>query len=81
MKQLEEKVRRLETPSMDTSTEENNSISNAVIQKSIHRTCHEVRTAGPSLTSGKYWIDPDGQGVGDDPINVFCDMSKGKIKP
>jgi hypothetical protein len=25
-----------------------------------------------------YWIDPDGQGVGDAPISVFCDMSTGK---
>ncbi len=38
------------------------------------RTCHETRAADPSLTSGMYWIDPDGQGVGDDPINVYCDM-------
>ncbi|EFX87112.1 hypothetical protein DAPPUDRAFT_312655 [Daphnia pulex] len=24
-----------------------------------------------------YWIDPDGQGVGDAPIYVYCDMAKG----
>ncbi|KAK4011383.1 hypothetical protein OUZ56_020497 [Daphnia magna] len=24
-----------------------------------------------------YWIDPDGQGVGDDPIYVFCNMTTG----
>ena len=44
-------------------------------QVAIHRTCHEARAANPSLPSGMYWIDPDGQGVGDDPINVFCDMT------
>jgi hypothetical protein len=24
-----------------------------------------------------YWIDPDGEGVGDDPIYVSCDMATG----
>ena len=47
-------------------------------QVAIHRTCHEARAANPSLPSGLYWIDPDGQGIGDDPINVFCDMSSGE---
>ena len=48
-------------------------------QVAIHRTCHEVRVANSSLPSGMYWIDPDGQGVGDDPINVVCDMTSGCI--
>ena len=47
-------------------------------QVAIHRTCHEARAANPSLPSGLYWIKPDGKGVGDDPINVFCDMSSGE---
>jgi hypothetical protein len=25
------------------------------------------------------WIDPDGQGIGDDPIYVYCDMTTGTI--
>ena len=42
-------------------------------QVAIHRTCPEERaTSNSSLPSGMYWIDPDGQDVGDDPINVFC---------
>jgi hypothetical protein len=44
----------------------------------IPRTCREARLSNPALTSGMYWIDPDGQGVGDDPISVFCDMISGK---
>ena len=43
------------------------------------RTCRELRAADPSLSSGMHWIDPDGQGVGDDPIYVYCDMTKGII--
>nr|CAH0110895.1 unnamed protein product [Daphnia galeata] len=43
----------------------------------LPRTCHEARLANPSLTSDVYWIDPDGQGVGEDPIQVTCDMSSG----
>ena len=43
----------------------------------IPRTCRELRAADPSLPSGMHWIDPDGQGVGGDPIYVFCNMSSG----
>ncbi len=54
-----------------------------VIQSSgkseIPRTCRELRAANPSLASGMQWIDPDGQGMGDDPIYVYCDMSTGKL--
>jgi hypothetical protein len=42
------------------------------------RTCRETRLSNPALASGMYWIDPDGQGVGDDPISVYCDMTSGK---
>ncbi|KZS14822.1 Contactin associated protein 1-like protein [Daphnia magna] len=38
------------------------------------RTCHEIHAANPSYASGMYWIDPDGQGIGDPPIHVHCDM-------
>ena len=44
----------------------------------IYRTCKELNQADPSLVSGMYWIDPDGQGVGDDPIYVNCDMKTGQ---
>lgn len=43
----------------------------------IYRTCRETRAADPSLSSGMYWVDPDGQGVGDDPIYVYCNMTSG----
>ncbi len=42
------------------------------------RTCRELRATNPSLASGMQFIDPDGQGIGDDPIFVYCDMSTGK---
>jgi hypothetical protein len=45
----------------------------------IPRTCREFRAANPSIASGMQWIDPDGQGIGDDPIFVYCDMSTGKL--
>ncbi|XP_046645838.1 uncharacterized protein LOC124336182 [Daphnia pulicaria] len=41
------------------------------------RTCRELQATDPSLSSGMHWIDPDGQGVGDDPIYVYCDMTSG----
>lgn len=54
-----------------------NSVSRSVEKKAVPRTCREGRANDPSLPSGMYWIDPDGQGVGDDPIYVNCDMIKG----
>ena len=70
VKQLEWKVRQLETRPNPIST----------VQKSIHRSCHEMFAADPSLISGFYWIDPDGNGTGDDPINVYCEMTTGKYQ-
>ena len=35
--------------------------------------------ADASLMSGRYWIDPDGNGAGDDPIQVACEKTRGKI--
>ncbi len=46
----------------------------------IPRTCRELRAANPSLASGMQFIDPDGQGIGDDPIYVYCDMATGKLR-
>ena len=46
-------------------------------RNAIFRTCQELRSSNPLLESGMYWIDPDGQGVGDDAIHVFCDMKLG----
>ena len=43
----------------------------------IPRTFRELKAMNPSLASGMQWIDPDGQGIGDDPIYVYCDMSAG----
>ena len=44
------------------------------------RTCRDIRDAHPSQSSGMYWIDPDGQGVGDDPIVVSCNMTTGILQ-
>ncbi len=43
-----------------------------------HRSCFELKTANPWLTSGMHWIDPDGENSGDPPIHVHCDMETGK---
>jgi hypothetical protein len=39
----------------------------------------EALTADPSLKSGMFFIDPDGHGMGDEPIYVYCNMTKGKF--
>lgn len=45
----------------------------------IPRTCNEARESGlPEFKeSGMYWIDPDGPGIGEGAINVYCDMATG----
>jgi hypothetical protein len=45
------------------------------------RTCQEALDSGlPEYkTSGMYWIDPDGLGIGDGAIYVFCDMTTGQF--
>ena len=56
-----------------------NNLETAIQSKSgTPRTCRELQAADPSLSSGMQWIDPDGEGVGDSPIYVYCDMSTGK---
>ncbi|KAI9557797.1 hypothetical protein GHT06_014546 [Daphnia sinensis] len=47
-------------------------------QNATLRTCHEIHVANPSYPSGMYWIDPDGQGIGDPPIHVYCGMEEGQ---
>ncbi len=72
---LQEKVVKLEFELHATNSKRK---SNSLATKNaMFRTCNEARTADPSLTSGMYLIDPDGQSVGDPPINVFCDMTTG----
>jgi hypothetical protein len=68
---LAEKVSRLE---MRNERETSRQLA---VRSAILRTCQEIRAADPSASSGMYWIDPDGQGVGDDPIYVHCDMASG----
>lgn len=73
---LAEKLAQLELVLMKNEPN-SNSVSRSVEKKAVPRTCREGRANDPSLPSGMYWIDPDGQGVGDDPIYVYCDMIKG----
>ena len=40
------------------------------------KTCLEARENDPTLKSGMYWIDPDGQ-QGDSAIYVYCNMTSG----
>ncbi len=74
---MEEKVLRLELAQLDNGERKTNQ---AEVKSAMFRTCSEAHTVDPSLSSGMYWIDPDGEGVGDDPIYVSCDMTTGTIR-
>ena len=43
----------------------------------VARTCHELRDSDPNLSSGMYYVDPDGPNVGENPIYVYCNMVTG----
>ena len=82
LQELELKVQLLETKLMEQEKQavqyHDQDTGKQVSQRvAIFRTCKELHQADPSLNSGMYWIDPDGQGVGDDPIYVHCDMATG----
>ena len=69
MTQLNNKVKQLE-----------NDIE-SLLQNGIQfKTCAEMHKSSPCLKSGMFWIDPDGHGVGDGPIRVYCNMTDGKMK-
>lgn len=74
---MEGKVLKLELELLVISERKTNQFAT---KNAMFRTCSEARTADPSLTSGMYWIDPDGQGIGDDPIHVNCDMTTGTLR-
>ena len=82
--QLEEKVQHQESiliaiqSQQPVSGKDVSAISSG--RSYVLRTCRETRAADPSLGSGMYWIDPDGQGVGDDPIYVYCNMASGSTE-
>ncbi len=77
VRNLEEEIGRLEPKTNKASL--HIASQKKMRQKPVHRTCTEIGEADSSLTSGMYWIDPDGSEVGDDPIFVFCDMTTGTI--
>ena len=84
--QLEGKVTRLEQKKqlqqellmekLKKDREISSSIGENSVGKSVFfpRICRELRASDPSLDSGMNWVNPDGQGVGDDPIYVYCNM-------
>ena len=86
---LEVKVNRLEETAQQKGTPTSNEFipshlalnDQRLMGKTVSfpRTCRELLAADPTLNSGLHFIDPDGQGVGDDPIQVYCDMTKGKL--
>ena len=75
---LTEKVIRLEYNIQNDKKSACEIGNRPVTTAAVPRTCREARSGDPTLNSGMYWIDPDGQGVGDGPIYVYCDMNSGK---
>ncbi len=45
----------------------------------LPRSCYELKATSPTAQSGLYFIDPDGQINGDDPVQAYCDMDTSMI--
>jgi len=65
----------------NTGDSHHSRIKNAVIAANIvgnkdflPRSCYELKATNPTAQSGLYFIDPDGQINGDDPVQAYCDM-------
>ena len=78
IRQLEEKIFSLESKVQQLEKTASKNVNQLTGKSTIPRTCREAHLADPSLASGMHWIDPDGQGVGDDPIFVYCNMTTGR---
>ena len=88
--QLETKVNKLEAAEVQLEhtlhSTLRNQRSNVAIESqstenkesTVYRTCQELRSNDPLLPSGIHPIDPDGQGAGDGPIYVYCNMTTGE---
>ncbi|MCM2348964.1 MAG: hypothetical protein NDI69_03015 [Bacteriovoracaceae bacterium] len=67
--------------SAKTSTEWSSFVTNPPTGTSLsncdatYRSCLDIKKAVPAATSGKYTIDPDGVGVGQAAVDVYCDMT------
>ena len=73
-------AREANTETVEDSTTSTISDDENLKQRLLYpKTCYDARASNPSLTSGMYWIDPDGQGRGDEPIYVYCNMSSGNF--
>ena len=82
LEENEKKIRELsKVKELEESLLDLESIMKSLLRNGIHfKTCADLRATNPFLQSGMYWIDPDGQGIGDDPIRVFCDMTNGTVQ-
>ena len=55
------------------------SITTNMKRDAIPRSCYEARLANPTLQAGNIFIDPDGNDIGEPPIQVYCD-AKGTVR-
>jgi len=76
--ELEHKLESILTTPVDNVGDHLRKQNAAVISANnrdfLPRSCYELKATNPSAQSGFYFIDPDGQINGDDPVQAHCDM-------
>ena len=78
---LKENPTKADVLGKSNSSEVNDNLLNVSERYSgFPRTCQDIIDGNPFAPSGQYWIDPDGQNAGDNPIYVDCVMTIGIIR-
>ena len=79
---LEKRIKQLESATPIKRTARSVVLSNTTAaaaadddEKYVGRSCQDLKFKDPSRLSGWYPIDPDGDGEGEPPIFVYCDMN------
>ena len=75
--ELEQKLESILTTPVDKGNharKQNSAVISGSGRDFLPRSCYELKATNPSAQSGLYFIDPDGQINGDDPVQAYCDM-------
>ena len=85
--ELEDKLESYIVKGNPTDSNDHSRMKNAVIAANtagnkdfLPRSCYELKATNPTAQSGLYFIDPDGQINGDDPVQAYCDMDTSMIQ-
>ena len=72
--EFESKLESISSTQLSNGNRNVKAVASASVRDFLPRSCYELKATNPSAQSGLYFIDPDGQINGDDPVQAYCDM-------